>query len=80
MTVVEHGTINHTFMTVCKMFQVLIVGRDDSISLLLAEFIEYCLCDGSSDTRFCTGTKLIYQYDGVAIGGFHHIFHVQEVG
>ena len=61
------------------MLQVLVVGGDDAVRLLLAELVEHCFGDGTANARFGTCTKLIYQYDGVAIGCLHHVLHVQEV-
>src|SRR5574344_2500388 len=80
MSVVEHGSIGYSFMTVCKMFQILVVGCYDTIGLLLAEFVEHRFSYGTANARFCTRTELIYQYDGTVVGSLHHIFHVEEVG
>ena len=80
MAVVKHRTIYHSLVTICKMLQVLIVGGDDTVSLLLAELVEHSLGNGSANAWFGTGTKLIYQYDGVAIGCLHHVLHVQKMG
>lgn len=79
MAVVEHGSVDHSLMTVGKMLQVLIVGGDDAVSLLLAELIEHSLGDGSANARLGTRAKLIYQDDGVAVGCLHHVLHIQEV-
>ena len=80
VAVVKHRAVYHALVTISKMLQVLIVGGDDAVSLLLAELVEHGLGDGSTDARFGTGTKLIYQYDGVAIGCLHHVLHVQKMG
>ncbi len=61
MTVVEHGSIGHSLMTVGKMLQVLVVGGYDTIGLLLAELVEHSFGYGTANARFCTCTKLIYQ-------------------
>ena len=79
MAVVEHGAVNHSFMAVGKMLQVLIVGGNHTISLLLAELVEYSFGDSTSYAWLCTCTKLIYQNDGLAIGCLHHILHVQKM-
>lgn len=61
MAVVEHGAVNHSFMAVGKMLQVLIVGGNHTISLLLAELVEYSFGDSTTYSWLCTCTKLIYQ-------------------
>ena len=62
MAVVEHGTIGYSRMRIGEMLQVLIVGRDDSPRTFTAEFIQDTLCYGTSNLRFRTCSKLIYQY------------------
>ena len=60
MTVVEHGTIHHTFVVLCKVLQVLIVGGDDAEGLLLPELFQYGLGDSAADGGFRTAAKLVY--------------------
>ena len=60
MTVVEHSTIDDSFMVFCEVFQVLIVSRDDTEGLLLPELLEYRFGDSTANGRLCAASKLIY--------------------
>ena len=80
VAVIEHCSVCHALMTVGEVLQVLVVGGDDTVCPLLAESVEHCLGDGSTDARLRTRTKLIDEDDGVAVGCLHHVLHVEQVG
>ena len=60
MAVVEHGTIDHSFMVVGKVLQVLIVGGDDTKGLFLPELFQHGLGNGTANHGFCAASELVY--------------------
>ena len=60
VSVVEHGTVNHSLVAVGEMLEVLVVGGDYAVSLFLAELFEYAFGYGSADIWFGTASKLVY--------------------
>ena len=79
MAVVEHGPIDHAFMVVGKMLQVLIVGGDDTESVLLPELFQDGLGNGTADGRLRASSELVDQQQRLCVGLSHHLLHVHQV-
>ena len=79
VAVVEHGCICHALMAVGKVFQVLVVGGNDTVCLLLAETVEHSFGYGSAYARFGACAKLVDENDGITVGSFQHVLHVEQV-
>ena len=56
MTVVKHGSVHYSFMIFGKMFQILVVGSDDSECSFLVETFQYSFGNSTSDLRLRTST------------------------
>ena len=80
MAVVEHGTVDYSFMIFGKMLQILIVSRYYSERSFLIETFQHSFGDGSSDLWFRTSSELVDQNEAAFIAAFHHDFHVHKVG
>ena len=79
MAVVQHGAVNHTFVVLSKMFQVLIVGSYYAKGLCLPELLEHSLGYRTSDGWLGTATKLVYQQQRSLVGMLHHLLHVHQM-
>ena len=79
MTVVKHGSVHYSFMIFSKMFQILVVGSDDSECSFLVETFQYGFGNSTSDLRLCTSTELVNQDEAPFVAALHHDFHVGQV-
>ena len=61
------------------MFQVLVMGRDNSECLFLVESFQYGFGNGTTYLRFCSSTEFIYQNQTFFIARFHHYLHVGQM-
>ena len=61
MSVVEHRTIDHTFMVFCEVFQILVVGGNDAEGLLLPELLQHSFCYGTANGGLRAASELINQ-------------------
>lgn len=79
MTVVKHGPIGYARVIVGKVLEILVMGGYDSPGPFFEEQAQYTLGDGSAYIRFGAGTKLVYQYRGLAIGLPEHVLHIEQM-
>ena len=79
VTVVKHGTVHHTFMVFGKMFQVLVMGRNDTEGHFLIEPFQHRLGNGTAYLRLRSSTKFINENQTSSVALFHHNFHVRQV-
>ena len=61
VTVVEHGAIDHAWVVFGKVFQVLIVCRDDAKGLLLPKLLQHGFGNGTSYLWLGAASKLVNQ-------------------
>ena len=62
------------------MFEVLIVGGDDSPCLALPELLQHRLSDSSAYLRLCTCAEFVNQQQRPFVGGLNHLLHIEKVG
>ena len=79
MTVVKHGSVHYSFMIFSKMFQILVVGSDDSECSFLVETFQYSFGNSTSDLRLRTSTELVNQDEAPFVTALHHDFHIGQV-
>ena len=79
MTVVKHGSVHYSFMIFGKMFQILVVGSDDSECSFLVETFQYSFGNSTSDLRLRTSTELVNQDEAPFVTALHHDFHIGQV-
>ena len=79
MTVVKHGSVHYSFMIFSKMFQILVVGGDDSECSFLVETFQYGFGNSTSDLRLRTSTELVNQDEAPFVTALHHDFHIGQV-
>ena len=79
VAVVEHGAVDHPFVVVGKVFQVLVVRGDDAKRLFLPELFQHCLGNGAADGRLGAAAELVDEQQAAVIRLSHHLFHVHQV-
>ena len=79
MAVVEHRSINHPLVIFSKVFQVLVVRRDDAKHPPFIEPFQHRLSNGSANLWLGTSTKLINQNQTAFIALLHHLLHVEQM-
>ena len=79
MAVVKHGSVHYSFMIFGKMFQILVVGGDDSECSFLVETFQDGFGNSASNLRFRTSTELVNQDEAPFVATLHHDFHVGQV-
>ena len=79
MAVVKHGSVHYSFMIFGKMFQILVVGGDDSECSFLVETFQNGFGNSTSNLRFRTSTELVNQDEASFVATLHHDFHIGQV-
>ena len=62
-----------------KMFQILVVGSDDSECSFLVETFQDGFGNSASNLRFRTSTELVNQDEAPFVTALHHDFHIGQV-
>ena len=77
--VIEHRAIDNTFGTLSQVFEIAIVGSDNTKSMLLVELRKHSFGYWTTNHRFGTCTKLVNQQECLCIGITHKMFHITQV-
>ena len=80
VAVVEHGSVHDSFVVLGKVFQILIMSRDNTESPLLIETLQYSLGNGTANLRLRPSTKFINENETATVALLHHDFHVRQMG
>ncbi|OPZ45238.1 MAG: hypothetical protein BWY95_02015 [Bacteroidetes bacterium ADurb.BinA104] len=79
MAVVEHGAVPYAAAAIGKMFQILIMGGDDTEHAITVETHQYGLGNGSAYVGLGTAPQFVNQDQTAVIGVFHHVFHIEQM-
>ena len=79
LAVVEHSGVGDAGMVVGKVFEVLVVGRNDAVGAVLQEARKHGLCYGSADLGLGASSELVDENKAVVVARFHHLLHVLQM-
>ena len=79
MAVVEHSTIDNSFMLFGKMLEVLIVGGDDSKGFFLPKLFHYGFSNSSTYLWLSACTEFVDEKECILVAVAYHLFHVLQV-
>ncbi len=79
LAVVEHGSVHYALMVLGKVFQVLVMCRDDAEGLFLVEPFQDGFGYGAADLRFRAASEFVDEQKTGATASFHHVFHVEQM-